>query len=139
MLVLLRSKTYNIIDESLIFSSALFIPILSTLSSVSRNPAVSVNLTILFPILKNNNEKLFIEIERKNERFNSVIHLAGLKSVTESTFNPLSYWDVNVKGTINLLDVMSKFGCKTIIFSSSATIYGNTNKKLINITYFLSL
>ena len=51
MLVLLRSKTYNIIDESLIFSSALFIPMLSTLSSVSRNPAVSVNLTILFPIV----------------------------------------------------------------------------------------
>ena len=50
MLVLLRSKTYNIIDESLIFSSALFIPILSTLSSVSRNPAVSVNLQYYFQL-----------------------------------------------------------------------------------------
>ena len=77
-------------------------------------------------------EKLFIGIEKKNERFYSVIHLAGLKSVTESSFNPLSYWDVNVNGTINLLEVMSKFDCKTIIFSSSATIYGKSKKNFLS-------
>ena len=54
----------------------------------------------------------------------AVIHFAGLKSVPESFSNPIKYWKTNVSGTINVLDVMSKFSCKNIIFSSSATIYG---------------
>ena len=56
-----------------------------------------------------------------------VIHFAGLKSVPESIKYPLKYWDVNVNGTINLLNMMTKHNCKIIVFSSSATIYGNTN------------
>ncbi len=53
-----------------------------------------------------------------------VIHFAGLKSVSESMQNPVLYYDVNINGTINLLKVMDLCGCKEIIFSSSATVYG---------------
>lgn len=54
----------------------------------------------------------------------SVIHFAGLKSVNESVINPLEYYDVNVKGAVNILVAMSHVGCNEIVFSSSATVYG---------------
>ena len=54
----------------------------------------------------------------------AVIHLAGLKSVGESVKDPLRYWDINVRGTLLLLQVMEQLGCRTIVFSSSASIYG---------------
>jgi len=56
----------------------------------------------------------------------AVIHFAGLKVVHESVEEPLKYYDNNVYGTIVLCDVMQKFGCKSIIFSSSATVYGDS-------------
>ncbi len=55
----------------------------------------------------------------------SVIHFAGLKAVGESVEKPLKYYDNNVSGTIKLLEVMDKAGCKKIVFSSSATVYGD--------------
>ena len=54
----------------------------------------------------------------------AVIHFAGLKAVGESVADPLSYYDVNVGGSISLLKAMSKAECNNIIFSSSATVYG---------------
>ncbi len=54
-----------------------------------------------------------------------VIHFAGLKAVGESVANPLEYYDNNVNGTLVLLEVMNEFGCKKIVFSSSATVYGD--------------
>ena len=54
----------------------------------------------------------------------AVIHFAGLKAVGESVKDPLSYYDVNVGGSISLLSAMSKVGCDNIVFSSSATVYG---------------
>lgn len=54
-----------------------------------------------------------------------VIHLASLKSVPESISNPIKYYNNNVIGLINLLNIMNQNNCKKIIFSSSATIYGN--------------
>ena len=54
----------------------------------------------------------------------AVIHFAGLKAVGESEQIPLSYYEENVSSTLNLLKVMDKFGCKIIVFSSSATVYG---------------
>ena len=53
----------------------------------------------------------------------SVIHFAGLKAVGQSVEKPLEYYDNNVVGTLRLLEVMKKFGCKKIVFSSSATVY----------------
>jgi UDP-glucose 4-epimerase len=55
----------------------------------------------------------------------AVIHFAGLKAVGESVAQPLRYYDVNVYGSIVLFETMAKFGVKTLIFSSSATVYGD--------------
>ena len=63
----------------------------------------------------------------KKEQIDSVIHFAGLKAVGESVEKPLEYFDNNVNGTLILLDVMRKNGCKKIVFSSSATVYGMNN------------
>ncbi|MDC0487141.1 UDP-glucose 4-epimerase GalE [Amylibacter sp.] len=54
----------------------------------------------------------------------SVIHFAGLKAVGESVANPLVYYDVNVGGSISLLEAMTRAECNNIVFSSSATVYG---------------
>ncbi len=54
----------------------------------------------------------------------AVIHFAGLKAVGESAEKPLWYYKTNVAGTLNLLDAMEAVDCKTIVFSSSATVYG---------------
>ena len=68
-------------------------------------------------------EKLFLESQISGNPFQAVIHFAGLKSVKDSVYNPLLYWDINVYGSIQLLKVMDKYNCRTIVFSSSATIY----------------
>jgi UDP-glucose 4-epimerase len=54
----------------------------------------------------------------------AVIHFAGLKAVGESVAEPLRYWDVNVSGSQRLLAAMRAHGCRTLVFSSSATLYG---------------
>ena len=54
----------------------------------------------------------------------AVIHFAGLKAVGESVAQPLMYWDVNLCGTRLLLQAMAAAGCRTLVFSSSATVYG---------------
>ena len=76
-------------------------------------------------------EKLFYDQISNDSNFDAVIHLCGLKSVEESVKKPISYWDVNVLGTINLLKVMQKFECYNLLFSSSATVYGNVLDKPI--------
>lgn len=58
----------------------------------------------------------------------SVIHFAGLKAVGESVENPLYYYENNVAGTVCLLKVMAEFGCKKLVFSSSATVYGEATR-----------
>ena len=58
----------------------------------------------------------------------SVMHFAGLKAVANSVKNPLDYYDVNVNGSINLLQAMVRAGCNEIVFSSSATVYGELNQ-----------
>ncbi len=65
-------------------------------------------------------EKIFTE-----EKIDAVIHFAGLKAVGESVQKPWEYYENNIAGTLTLVDVMRKHGVKNIIFSSSATVYGN--------------
>ena len=57
--------------------------------------------------------------------FDAVIHFAGLKAVGESVAKPIEYYQNNIGGTLVLTDVMRNHGCKNIIFSSSATVYGD--------------
>ena len=61
------------------------------------------------------------------EQIEGVIHFAGLKAVGESVAKPWEYYHNNVTGTLTLVDVMRQNGCKNIIFSSSATVYGPDN------------
>jgi UDP-glucose 4-epimerase len=68
-----------------------------------------------------------VEALRKS-RAEAVIHFAGLKAVGESVKQPLTYYDNNVVGTLRLLEAMSECKVKTLIFSSSATVYGNPHK-----------
>ena len=66
------------------------------------------------------------------EKIDAVIHFAGLKAVGESVAKPWEYYENNIGGTLTLVDVMRKHGVKNIIFSSSATVYGDP--KFIPIT-----
>lgn len=66
-----------------------------------------------------------LEAVFSENQFDAVIHFAGLKAVGESVAKPLEYYENNMSGTFVLLDVMRKHGCKNIIFSSSATVYGD--------------
>ncbi|MFV0464771.1 MAG: UDP-glucose 4-epimerase GalE [Lachnospiraceae bacterium] len=61
----------------------------------------------------------------EKENIESCIHFAGLKAVGESVAKPWEYYNNNISGTLTLLDVMREHGCKNIIFSSSATVYGD--------------
>ena len=62
-----------------------------------------------------------------SHHFDLVMHFAGLKAVAESVKQPLKYYENNIVGTINLLKTMQKHKVKKLIFSSSATVYGNPN------------
>ncbi len=68
----------------------------------------------------------------------SVIHFAGLKAVGESVELPLKYYDNNINGTLVLLDVMQEYKCKKIVFSSSATVYGDPHTTPIKESFPLS-
>jgi UDP-glucose 4-epimerase len=61
----------------------------------------------------------------RNYKIDAVIHFAGLKAVGESVEKPLEYYENNICGTLNLCYVMREFECKSIVFSSSATVYGD--------------
>jgi UDP-glucose 4-epimerase len=83
------------------------------------------------------------DAKRLNEVFykydiDSVIHFAGLKAVGESVEQPLKYFDNNVNGTLVLLEVMKKYNCKKIVFSSSATVYGDPKTTPIKESFPLS-
>ncbi|MBO1266734.1 SDR family NAD(P)-dependent oxidoreductase, partial [Arthrobacter cavernae] len=63
----------------------------------------------------------------EQHRIDAVIHFAGLKAVGESVQQPLAYYHNNIVGTLNLLRAMDKHGVRSIVFSSSATVYGEHN------------
>lgn len=68
-------------------------------------------------------EKVFAE-----NKIDAVIHFAGLKAVGESTRIPLTYYDNNITGTLHLMQAMEKYDCNNIVFSSSATVYGDPER-----------
>ena len=69
-------------------------------------------------------ERAFAGAASTGAGVDAVIHFAGLKAVGESVTAPLRYWDVNVTGSRQLLAAMAASGCRTLVFSSSATLYG---------------
>lgn len=74
----------------------------------------------------------------QSHHIDAVIHFAGLKAVGESTQFPLRYYRNNIIGTLNLCEVMKGFGVRTIVFSSSATVYGDPQKVPITEDFPLS-
>jgi len=82
---------------------------------------------------KNSLDKVF-----QKYNIDSVIHFAGLKAVGESVTNPIEYYDNNVTGTLSLINIMKKNNCKKIIFSSSATVYGEPKTTPIKENFPLS-
>ena len=71
-------------------------------------------------------------------KIDSVIHFAGFKAVGESVIKPLMYYRNNIDSTLSLLEVMSSYGCKKIVFSSSATVYGKPKSLPIKEDFSLS-
>jgi len=71
-------------------------------------------------------------------KIDAVIHFAGLKAVGESVEQPLKYYDNNVNGTAVLCKIMAEHGCRSIVFSSSATVYGDPHTTPIDETFPLS-
>ena len=76
-------------------------------------------------------EKVFQLSLKLKKNIESVMHFAGLKSVSDSVNNPLYYWENNINGTINLIKIMNKYDCRNIVFSSSATVYRAQSHKLL--------
>lgn len=70
------------------------------------------------------NDQLLEDLFATN-RIDAVVHFAGLKAVGESVEQPLRYYQNNVQGTLSLLQAMDQGGCRNIVFSSSATVYGD--------------
>ena len=81
---------------------------------------------------KSDIENVFKMSHKLNKKIEAVIHFAGSKSVSDSILDPITYWENNVVGTINLSGVMEKYSCRNLVFSSSATVYKAQSSKLLN-------
>ena len=127
-LSLLESGYEVIVVDSLINSSAKSLEKILEIFS-TRKKYIKDKLHFYNFDLRNTEalNEIFSEFIARGKSIQNVIHFAGLKAVGESIDNPLDYWDTNINATISLLDAMQRFNCRTIVFSSSATIYGLYN------------
>ena len=132
-LLLLKKGYYVFILDSFINSSEKLIEKLS-LTLKGENLDIDKKINLIKGDIKNKDdiEKVFKLSFKLNKKIEGVIHFAGLKSVSDSILNPISYWENNVLGTINLLKIMEKYNCRNIVFSSSATVYKANSDKLLN-------
>ena len=130
----LLEKGFNvfIIDSFQNSSEKVIKRILEIYKSGNNNP--NINLEVFKGNLcdKKFIKDVFFEITKKNKEINGVIHFAGFKSVAESIIKPLSYWRNNLIGMINLLEIMDEFNCKSLVFSSSATVYEPKENLILN-------
>ncbi len=130
--VALLEKGYNVfIIDSLINSSSESINRILEIYDIKSK--VQEKLFFFKEDLRNKKaiNDVFVKARRIKKPIDAVIHFAGLKSVSESIKSPILYWEVNVGGSINLLDVMNKNGCHLFVFSSSASIYGQLDNQPI--------
>lgn len=116
----LLERNYELwVVDSLVNSSPI------SLERVKKISTSSANIYFFKGDLRDINfiREVFYKAKKDDKPICGVIHFAGLKAVDESILKPIKYWETNVNGTINLLSVMQENNCKTIVFSSSATIY----------------
>ena len=119
---LLKNGFDILIIDSLVNSS---IENLEKIKTIKYNESFEGKIYFCEGDLRNINwlDEIFKKQLLNNHPIESVIHFAGLKSVEESVHDPIRYWDVNINSLLCLLKVMNRYNCKTIVFSSSATIY----------------
>lgn len=132
--LLLLEQGYNIfIIDSFINSSPKSI---KKVSSILKKQDIDIKrkIHLIKGDIKNQNdiENVFQMSEKVNKKIEAVIHFAGLKSVSDSILEPISYWENNVTGTLNLCKMMEKYDCQNLVFSSSATVYKAQSNKLLN-------
>lgn len=96
-------------------------------SEAVRRASAIIGLEIPFVEADVRDHRALVDAMRQYD-VGSVIHLAALKSVGESVVEPLAYFDNNISGTIALLQAMRVVGVNNLVFSSSATVYGNADK-----------
>ncbi|SFV89946.1 UDP-glucose 4-epimerase [hydrothermal vent metagenome] len=104
--------------------------------SISRVEALTGKKIIL--VKGDIRDKAALESVFSNHTIDAVIHFAGLKAVGESVQKPLYYYENNVCGTVVLCEVMAAHSCKSIVFSSSATVYGDLHTTPIKEDFPLS-
>ncbi len=123
-LILLENGFDVIVLDSFLNSSPRSI---DRVKALIGNSDINKRLTIIEGDIRDYNliDKVFENREQIGNSIDAVIHFAGVKAISESINNPLKYWDINVNGTCTLLSAMNKHNCKTIVFSSSATVYGS--------------
>ena len=97
----------------------------SSPKSIERVAQISQVTQVPFYQCDIRNREALQAVFDKEGHFDACIHFAGLKAVGESVEKPWEYYENNIGGTLVLLDVMRRNGCKNIIFSSSATVYGD--------------
>ena len=109
------------------------------------NSSLEVNNRIRFLAKKNFDfvegdirDKDLLKLIFRKYRIEAVIHLAGLKSALESDQSPLEYYENNVVGSLNVFREMANYGIKKIVFSSSATVYGESEFKKCSENFILS-
>ena len=131
LLLLEKGYEVNVVDTFVNSSQKSLDKILEIIKL--KNSSINPNLNIYEGDLRDKSflENLFFDLHKNNKKLDGIIHFAGLKSVSESVKNPLLYWEVNVMGSINLLEIMKKYNCNTFVFSSSATIYAQKENSLI--------
>ena len=131
--LLLLKKGYKLVVlDSLINSSEIS---LKRISEIVFNEVNNEKIKFIKGDIRDKNllESIFNEAQLNDNKFDGVIHFAGLKAVGESVKYPLEYWDSNVNGSLTLFKVMDKYDCRTIVFSSSATVYDKTeNNQFLN-------
>lgn len=131
--LLLIEKGYEIVIVDSLFNSS--IKVIKRINEIIdiKFPEMKNKLTFIKGDLRDASivNEIFLKQYKIGKPITGVIHFAGLKAVNESIYEPLKYWDFNLVSTINLLKVMNSFECRTIVFSSSASVYGSPKKNFL--------
>ncbi|EEC48889.1 predicted protein [Phaeodactylum tricornutum CCAP 1055/1] len=121
-IVCLLQKDYDVVvADNLSNSSIVSLDRVAEIVGLSEHDRAS---RLVFHQVDICDEAAFRKVFESSPRFESCIHFAGLKAVGESTKKPLLYYDNNLSGTFVLLRMMDEFQCHSLVFSSSATVYG---------------
>lgn len=115
--VTLLEKNYEVIViDNLVNSS---IKVLDKIENITNKKPIFINIDIT------NKTDLFNSLKDYKNKITSCIHFAGYKTVAESMVNPMLYYNNNIIGSINILELLTYLECKHLVFSSSCTVYGS--------------